>query len=450
MLIRGVPSHIRSDDPDTPGVTEKYRGFDRFGRVAQQRWMSTPAPAVPVFDIRHGYDEASNRLYDDYGVYQYKDAYTYDDLHRLKGHDRVAHPIQETPLAHWSFDNTWGDATGGGHNATAHNGAAFASPGRFGSHAASFDGVDDYVSTPFVLDPAAGDFTATLWFKRLDDTWSDDSPSQSLLKQSLWRNWLDLRGEDEPKLRSYLGGSVTYGPQTEHDVWSHAAVTYAGDTLSLYLDGAAHRTTRTLSSATGGMLMGTGGDHFEGLLDDVRIYDAALSDASVAALAAETRLAWSYDQLGNWASSSRDTVSETRTHSSANEITALNGQSAPIAHDAAGNVTRVPVYDAAGAPTGGYRTLHYDAWNRVVEIETDDATPVTVAIYRYDGMGRRIRRSLVGAGDLNASYREYYQGESVVEVRNASTTPHAQGAVLKQRVWAGSLPDCVCQPRVFV
>jgi YD repeat-containing protein len=58
-------------------------------------------------------------------------------------------------------------------------------------------------------------------------------------------------------------------------------------------------------------------------------------------------------------------------------------------YDARGNTTKVPV---PGDEANHYYTLTYDAWNRLVKVE-DGSDPVeTVAEYRYDGLGRRIKK----------------------------------------------------------
>ena len=106
-----------------------------------------------------------------------------------------------------------------------------------------------------------------------------------------------------------------------------------------------------------------------------------------------------------------------------------------LEHDAAGNLT----YD-------GRFVYAYDAWNRQVAVYTgfrrtgDDGTGgvslgtlqqgAVVSTSRYDGLSRRIEKAVTNSGSLDATYRYYHHGQSVVEVRNGSD------AVLKQFVWA--------------
>ena len=67
-------------------VSGTYAGLDRFGRVTKHLWVDNAAsPALPIFDVHHGYDFESNRTYADRQVYYgYSHHYAYDDLNRLE------------------------------------------------------------------------------------------------------------------------------------------------------------------------------------------------------------------------------------------------------------------------------------------------------------------------------------------------------------------------------
>ena len=67
-------------------VSGTYAGLDRFGRVTKHLWVDNGgSPALPIFDVHHGYDYASNRTYADKQVYYgYSHHYAYDDLNRLE------------------------------------------------------------------------------------------------------------------------------------------------------------------------------------------------------------------------------------------------------------------------------------------------------------------------------------------------------------------------------
>jgi hypothetical protein len=118
------------------------------------------------------------------------------------------------------------------------------------------------------------------------------------------------------------------------------------------------------------------------------------------------------DQLGNWpqfvqtdSGAGVGSVNQTRTHSAANEITAISGSGSsdwvdPV-HDLAGNMTEIP---QPLSPLSKY-VLIYDAWNRLIELRTSTGTLITTN--EYDGLGRRIKRVDVAASP-DVTYDYYY------------------------------------------
>jgi hypothetical protein len=72
-------------------------------------------------------------------------------------------------------------------------------------------------------------------------------------------------------------------------VWTHLAATYDKSTLKLYVNGtlvSSTAVTGTLLNSTGALKIGGNavwGEYFGGLIDDVRVYERALSAAEIAA-----------------------------------------------------------------------------------------------------------------------------------------------------------------------
>ena len=104
-------------------------------------------------------------------------------------------------------------------------------------------------------------------------------------------------------------------------------------------------------------------------------------------------------------------LDQDRSHNDANEITDIDSSSTHVAHDAVGNMTKVPKSDSWSA----HYDLTYDAWNRLVKIE-DGAT--TVAEYEYDGLNRRIVKD-VGDDTFHFYYNTNWQ---VLEVQKDGVT----------------------------
>jgi RHS repeat-associated protein len=201
-------------------------------------------------------------------------------------------------IAHWQFDETSGttaaDSSGNGHTGTLNDDASFAA-GMYGN-AAAFDGASDYIT---VSDSAAWDFsgketTLALWFKA-DPTqpsawaklaehrvggqstegwfWGFDAAGESLVFHAI-----SVGGTDH----AWIEPSSTYDDGT----WHHATVTLKDGLARLYVDGAflLQDTYDPLSDEDDALVIG-GRSSLNGQIDELRIYDRALSDSEIATLA---------------------------------------------------------------------------------------------------------------------------------------------------------------------
>jgi len=201
-------------------------------------------------------------------------------------------------VAYYPFNGNANDETGNGHNGTVF-GAALATD-RMGVNSACylFDGINDYISVPDSSAWAFGtqDFSLSFWF--------NISSSNSDLKIFLGNdNGPYYQNKWLVELFNYtrLGFNIcspSLGTQviisTNLSViltkWYHLAVTRQGSLYKLYLDGrtaAESINTLAIPDASAPLTIGTAEDRWvHGLMDDVRIYNRALSASEVAQLAA--------------------------------------------------------------------------------------------------------------------------------------------------------------------
>ena len=131
---------------------------------------------------------------------------------------------------------------------------------------------------------------------------------------------------------------------------------------------------------------------------------------------------WEYDETGNWleyqrAEAGTQTIEETRTHNTSNQIKAVDGTNAGIAYDTNGNMTRVPTGSGLQGPA---RTLKWDAWDRMVEVRKQSDNSL-IAKYAYDGLTRRTTLT----DSTNEAKHFYYNADwrAVEERIDASTDP---------------------------
>ena len=178
-----------------------------------------------------------------------------------------------------------GDSSGNGNNGTLFNGPVW-SAGKVGG-ALSFDGVSSYVGLSNVagLVPGNTPHTIAAWVK------VNALPSN--------RAWILLLGNEGNGAHHWLinsAGGTQFGvwgggqvnPTLPVGTWVHVATTFDGTTLSGYVNGVLIGTSAASFNLTGMPLslaqQHLGENYFNGQLDEVRVYDYALSAAEVAAL----------------------------------------------------------------------------------------------------------------------------------------------------------------------
>ena len=204
--------------------------------------------------------------------------------------------------AYWKLDEVEGsiakDSAGGNHG-TVYGEPVWQPAGGKIDGAMQFDGIDDYISTDFVLDPADGAFSVFAWIKA-------GAAGQVVISQA------DGNGSGETWLGADpLGGKLMTGlvppatgrfgplPLVSESViadgqWHHIGFVWDGSYRSLYVDGTeVARDTAAqnpLKSADGGLYIGAGknletGTFLSNLIDDVRIYYMALTADEIETLA---------------------------------------------------------------------------------------------------------------------------------------------------------------------
>lgn len=158
-----------------------------------------------------------------------------------------------------------------------------AGDGRY-NRGVAFDGTDDYLQTDFVLDPSNTNFTAALWFN-VNDLISTRNIMQQADGSGTGRSWLYVNTSGT--LATSLGGSeIASSVTVGGNEWHHAAVTYDGSAVTLYLNGqVANGAAVTPEASNGDLLFGIDEDNinlpFSGSLDEIVIYDTALDGAGI-------------------------------------------------------------------------------------------------------------------------------------------------------------------------
>src|SRR3989344_5748408 len=208
-------------------------------------------------------------------------------------------------VGHWKFDEISGttaaDSSGNNNTGTLTNGPTWAT-GKI-NNALSFDGTDDYINLGNMNVSGSG-ITIAAWVKA--DTFSSSLDTRFISKANstseqghYWMLGQTNSGGDKLRFRLKAGGStqtlIASSGNLPTGTWFHAIATYDGTTMRLYKDG-----IEVGSSAKSGTIntdttipanIGRnpdGSNHIDGTMDDVRIYNRALSTSDIQALYAYT------------------------------------------------------------------------------------------------------------------------------------------------------------------
>ncbi len=190
-----------------------------------------------------------------------------------------------TLVAHWALDEIEGDIASDSANdndGTVYGDPAWQPEGGMVDGALQLDGIDDYVNTPFVLNPADGKFSIFVWVK-------GGAPGQAVLSQMGGANWLctdSLEGNLLTELRGLGRDASELLSQTiiTDGNWHRVGFVWDGGDRALYVNDilVAEDSQTGLASSVGGLKIGCGsgptaGTFFSGLIDDVRIYNRAMT-----------------------------------------------------------------------------------------------------------------------------------------------------------------------------
>ena len=190
--------------------------------------------------------------------------------------------------AYWKLDETEGSIAYEGvwnNNGILTGGPLWQPTGGKVAGALQFDGIDDYVSTPFVLKPADGPFSVFAWIK-------GGAPGQVVISQAGYPygvNWLSAEPTEGSLMTELKGPARADRPLISQTVitdgqWHRIGFVWDGSNRSLYVGDmqVAADTHNALKSLGGGLYIGTGsglepGSFWSGLIDDVRIYNRAVT-----------------------------------------------------------------------------------------------------------------------------------------------------------------------------
>ncbi len=169
------------------------------------------------------------------------------------------------------------------------NGADWSTNGKYGGALSFDDANEDWVTVADDDSLDVGEeLTVSAWVR------PDEARAWQMLLVKESASWFSyaLYSEGAQSPETYIseaepGYSSTWAPSAlPVDEWSHVAVTSDGTTLRLYVDGSevANAQSDPAQDTAGALRIGGNsmwGEYFDGLIDDVRVYDQALTAAQI-------------------------------------------------------------------------------------------------------------------------------------------------------------------------
>ena len=208
-------------------------------------------------------------------------------------------------VARWTFNNSPNDQVGA-LNWALNGGATYSTERKEGSHSLQCDGKDDYASLAGsgLMSAAFTTKTIMLWFKPNATT-----GTQVLYDEGGSTQGIAIRVNNGMLEAAARASSVmaTVSTPLSSTNWSHVAISFNSGLFKLYLDGVevgsttaaftsvpSHTNVSGLGARNAQDAFGTAatGDYFGGLIDDVQVYNEALSAEMILEIALGRPKAW--------------------------------------------------------------------------------------------------------------------------------------------------------------
>ena len=209
-------------------------------------------------------------------------------------------------VAYYPFNGNANDASGHGNNGTAYGGVSYVDG--INGLAANFDGIDDYIRVPTDSSFNFGttDFSISCFINVRNVAREQHWSSGAIINKRYTDDIYYTEGSNQWNLSYRLENAVrfmthSYGDSiviTDNDLQLntnyHVAAIREGEVMSIYIDGdLAAQETNAVRDVTTPMDLFIGVDgrelledfdskhYFDGIIDDVRIYDRALSESEI-------------------------------------------------------------------------------------------------------------------------------------------------------------------------
>src|SRR3989344_4561761 len=209
---------------------------------------------------------------------------------------RLASAINDGLVGYWSFDGSdmnWSassaeavDASGQGNHGDVTNFGQSSVVAGVAGQALKFDGTNDWINAGSAGSTLTDNFTLSAWIKTSIKTQDDRIIARRSGASIQW----DFMKDSSSRLAMYTGTTYTAVPTNTIDDggWHLATVVINGSSSRFYADGlpigstfSPTITAQAVNTEIGSFQSGVASTLFQGSIDEVRVYDRALSAGEV-------------------------------------------------------------------------------------------------------------------------------------------------------------------------
>jgi hypothetical protein len=295
---------------------------------------------------------------------------------------------EEVLVSYWKLDEGTGETifdSATDRSATLLNGATWTT-GRIGA-AVTMDGADDYIALPRI-DVTGSAMTLSAWVRNTSFPTGADQRFISKVFDSLdsrtyWSLGQTNDGHNRLEFRLTAGGETTTliaaAGDLPVDTWYHAAATYDGTTMRLYLNatevGSLEKTGSISAARNASVEIGRSPDrsnYLRGAIDEVGIYSSALTPDEITAL-------WVLQSSSNQPLSLSGSATRTVTTGSSTPLNQPPSVSLTSPATGATFIAQALITLSATASDADGTISRVDFYSGSTLIESDTSSPYTVA-----------------------------------------------------------------------
>ena len=199
--------------------------------------------------------------------------------------------VDKTLVGYWMFENCAADSSDHGNNGRISGQPEFIN-GRLTGHALHFNDSQDFIAVPASPDFSMSSFTLAAWLKipsPIPSGW------RTIIEHNRWgKNWFGLwksANGNQFHFRWTNQGTASsdFNATISANSWYHVAATYDADEQKarLYLNGGLDRTIENADRPAAELselkigINEDNGEDFQGIIDDLRVYNCVLSETEI-------------------------------------------------------------------------------------------------------------------------------------------------------------------------